>query len=230
MVALAVLLAGCAPASITTQGRQTHWLYNFFMWCAAGVFLLVSALIVISIFRDRRTDDELPRQVHGNNKLEATWTILPLLLVLVLFYFTIKIQDKVNHQVANPGLTIDVRGFQWSWLFAYEGSGAQVIGGPGRPPTMVVPVDEVVHIRLTSADVVHSFYIPRTLFKRYAIPGKVNEFDLTFDRTGTYDGHCVQYCGLSHAQMVFDVKVVSQNDFQRFLRSARSGTPGGTGT
>jgi cytochrome c oxidase subunit 2 len=218
--ALPTALAGCAPDSVTTQGAEVRFAYDFFLWTAAVVFSVVSGLIVWSVIRYRRRDDELPKQIHGSNKLELTWTLIPFILVLILFAVTLNAQGKVLDRVDNPGVTIKVTGFQWSWQFDYEGSGAQVVGEAKQPPTMVVPVGQAVRIRLVSADVVHSFYVPRTLFKRQAIPGVVNQFDLTFDQTGTFNGHCVQFCGVAHADMVFDVRVVSQSEFQAWLGTA----------
>jgi cytochrome c oxidase subunit II len=225
-LALALLVAGCAPQSVTTQGDAARFAYNFFLWTAAGVFVLVSGLVVWSVIRYRRRDDELPKQIHGSNKLELTWTILPFILVLILFAVTLSAQNKVLHRSAAPGVTIKVTAFQWSWQFDYERSGAQVIGEPKAPPTMVVPVGEPIRIRLVSADVVHAFYIPKTLFKRQAIPGTVNLFDLTFDQTGTFHGQCTVFCGLDHTDMQFDVRVVSQSEFQSWLQSAKKAPTG----
>jgi cytochrome c oxidase subunit II len=231
LAGLVVLVTGCAPASVTEQGRQTYDAYNLFLWIAAGIFTLVMVLMLWSVVRYRRRSDELPKQVHGNNRLELTWTVLPFLLVIFLFVVTIRAQDKQLALAARPAVVVDVTAFQWSWRFAYEGSGAQVVGSPDKVPEMVVPVGQVVRVKLTSADVVHSFYVPRTLFKRQAIPGHPTEFDLTFDKVGVYHGQCAQFCGVAHANMLFQVRVVSQGEFQSWLATtARTGTPGQSGT
>jgi cytochrome c oxidase subunit II len=206
-------------------------LYNLFLYVAAVVFVVVSGLLVWSMIRYRRRGDELPRQIHGSTRLELTWTLIPTVIVLSLFGLTLQAQNKVTDPATRPAITVDVTAFQWSWRFAYEQSGAEVVGGPGNVPELVVPVGQPVRIRLRSADVVHAFYVPRTLFKRQAIPGITNEFDLTFDRVGLYHGQCTQFCGLAHADMVFRVRVVSQGEFQSWLASAtRSGSPGQPGT
>jgi cytochrome c oxidase subunit 2 len=195
------------------------------------VFVVVAGLLVWSMIRYRRRGDDLPQQVHGNNKLELTWTLIPLLLVIVLFVVTIQGQDRSLEKAARPALEVDVLAFQWSWRFAYEGQGVEVVGSPGNVPELVVPVGQPVRFRLRSADVVHSFYVPRTLFKRQAIPGRTTEFDLTFEKVGTYQGHCVQFCGLAHADMLFRVRVVSPGEFQSWLAQAsRSGSPSQPGT
>jgi cytochrome c oxidase subunit II len=195
------------------------------------VFVVVAGLLVWSMIRYRRRGDELPPQVHGNNKLELTWTLIPLLLVVVLFVVTIQGQNKALEKSARPALEVDVLAFQWSWRFAYERQGVEVVGSPGNVPELVVPVGQPVRIRLRSADVVHSFYVPRALFKRQAIPGRTTEFDLTFEKVGTYQGHCVQFCGLAHDDMLFRVRVVSPGEFQSWLAQAsRSGSPSRPGT
>lgn len=195
------------------------------------MFLVVAGLLVWSMIRYRRRGDELPPQIHGNNKLELTWTLIPLLLVIVLFVVTIQGQNKALQKSTRPALEVDVLAFQWSWRFAYEGQGVEVVGSPGNVPELVVPVGQPVRIRLRSADVVHSFYVPRTLFKRQAIPGRTTEFDLTFEKVGTYQGHCVQFCGLAHDDMLFRVRVVSPGEFQSWLAQAsRSGSPSQPGT
>jgi cytochrome c oxidase subunit 2 len=195
------------------------------------VFVVVAGLLIWSMIRYRRRGDELPPQVHGNNKLELTWTLIPLLLVIVLFVVTIQGQNRALEKSDRPALEVDVLAFQWSWRFAYQGQGVEVVGSPGNIPELVVPVGQPVRIRLRSADVVHSFYVPRTLFKRQAIPGRTTEFDLTFEKVGTFQGHCVQFCGLAHDDMLFRVRVVSPGEFQSWLAQAsRSGSPSQPGT
>ena len=89
LAGLALLAAGCAPQSVTEQGQAIHNLYNLFLYIAAVVFVVVSGLVVWSVIRYRRRGDELPKQTHGNNRLELTWTLIPTVIVLVLFVFTI---------------------------------------------------------------------------------------------------------------------------------------------
>jgi len=197
------------------------------MWIAAVVFVVVSGLVLWSVVRYRRRDDELPEQTHGNNTLELVWTLIPTLLVGVLIVATVQAQDKVLRRSPEE-LPIKVTGFQWSWQFDYP-DGVRVVGQPKQRPTMVVPVGRPIRIELSSADVVHSFYIPKTLFKRQAIPGFPSHFDLTFDQVGTYPGQCAQFCGVAHADMLFDVKVVPQSEYESWLRANRAARSGAAG-
>jgi cytochrome c oxidase subunit 2 len=228
---LPLAAAGCVPNSVTEQGRAIHGAYNLFLYIAAVVFLVVSVLVLWSVVRYRRRGDDLPEQTHGNNTLELLWTLIPTVIVLGLFWVTLVAQDKVQTPADRPALTVDVTAFQWSWRFRHEESGAEVVGGPGSIPELVVPVGQPVRVRLRTTDVVHAFYVPQTLFKRQAIPGVTNEFDLTFEKVGIYHGQCTQFCGLAHADMAFRVRVVSQGEFQSWVASAtRSGSPGRPGT
>ena len=231
VTALVAALAGCTPQSVTEQGRAIYDLYNLFMYIAAVVFVVVSGLVIWSVIRYRRRGDELPTQTHGNNRLELTWTVIPTVIVLVLFVFTLRAQDKVLDQSGEADVNVTVTAFQWSYRFTYEGTGAEVVGRPETIPEMVVPVGQTVRVKLVSADVVHTFYVPQTLFKRQAIPGTVNEFDLTFEKTGLFHGQCTQFCGLQHADMVYRVRVVTQGEYQSWLAAAtRRGAAGQPGT
>jgi cytochrome c oxidase subunit 2 len=228
-VMVALLIAGCAPSPVTTEGRDARNAYNIFLVAAAVVFAVVSVWLLWSVVRYRRRGDELPSQIHGNNKLELIWTAIPLALVLFLFVVTIRAQNRI---LADPParVTVDITAFQWSWEFDYEGSSTQIIGSPGHVPELVVPVGVPIHMKLRSADVVHSFYVPRALFKRQAIPGTTNEFEMNFQKVGIYHGQCALYCGLAHSDMLFRIRVVSQDQFDRFLSSGRGGAPTGGGT
>jgi cytochrome c oxidase subunit 2 len=226
---VALLVAGCAPTPVTTEGRDAQQAYNIFLIAAAVVFAVVAVWLLWSVVRYRRRDDELPSQIHGNNKLELIWTALPLALVLFLFVITIRAQNRI---LADPParVNVDITAFQWSWEFDYEGTRTQIIGSPGHVPELVVPVGVPIHMKLRSADVVHSFYVPRALFKRQAIPGTTNEFDMNFQKVGIYHGQCALYCGLAHSDMLFRIRVVSQDQFDRFLSSGHGGAPTGGGT
>jgi cytochrome c oxidase subunit 2 len=229
--ALALGAAGCAPQSVTEEGQAVYGLYNLFLYIAAVVFVVVSGLVVWSVIRYRRRGDELPKQTHGNNRLELTWTLIPTVIVLVLFVLTLQAQDRVLDRSGQADVNVTATAFQWSWRFTYEGTGAEIVGAPDAVPELVLPVGQTIRVKLVSADVVHSFYVPQTLFKRQAIPGTENEFDLTFEKVGLYHGQCTQFCGLQHPDMVFRVRVVTQGEYQSWLAAeSRRGSAGQPGT
>lgn len=230
LVVLAPLLGGCSalypPNAATDQGADIRNLYTVFLVPMVAIFLLVEGLILWSVIRYRRRkgDEELPVQTHGNNLLEVTWTVLPTLLVLALFFVSWQTLNKVDAE-SKPELTVDVTGFQWQWTFAYPQYGLSYTGIGDQGPVLVLPVDEVVHVRLHSHDVIHSFYVPDFLFKRDVIPGQVNNFDLTLKDAGvTYSGQCAQLCGMDHYQMRFTVRTMTPADFQAWVQAEQTKT------
>jgi cytochrome c oxidase subunit 2 len=226
-------LTGCrfgAPGGSTVQGQRIGNLYHLFFYVAIGVGAIVYALIigVAVAYRRRKNDgDELPRQTRYNIPWEVTYTLIPLFIVIGLFVFTFRTEVAVDHVSKNPAVVVTVTGFQWQWRFDYP-SGASVVGAPGSPPTMVVPVGQVVQINLFAQDVIHSFFVPDFLFKRDAIPGVQNRFDIIIPKAGVFRGECAEYCGLDHGDMTFYVQAVSPQQFQSWLASHPSG-PGTSG-
>src|SRR5439155_11610603 len=131
----------------------------------------------------------IPPQIVDSRNLEIAWTVLPIVTILGLFGLTLVALGQVDARAVSPRVTVDVTAYRWQWRFDYEGTAVSVAGGPDQPAEMVVPVGEPVHIVLTSVDVAHSFFVPAFLFKRDAIPGHPNEFDVTIDEPGVYDRH-----------------------------------------
>ena len=218
------------PASNHAETIQTSYEITFVF--AAVIFVVVAGLIVFSALRFRRKkgDEALPKQVHGSTKLEITWIAVPSLIVLILFIVSATALGKIDTAEAGP-MTINVEGFQWQWSFTYPaftdraGLPLTVTGQSGTPgdgvygkPTLGLEVNKAVHFNLDSSDVIHSFYIPVFLFKRDVIPGHPNEFDLTPTRTGTFSGKCAELCGLEHSTMLFVVKIMPHDEFQRWVQ------------
>ena len=178
-------------------------------------------MILWPAFRHRRKGNEFPRQTQYNVPTEIAYTLIPFIIVAVLFYFTAKDQSaitKVDH--SKPAAhKIHVNGIQWSWQFTYEDKGpdATVTGLPGEPPVLVLPEGESVDFTITSSDVVHGFWIPAFMIQIQNLPGVENHLRFTANKIGTYPGRCNILCGRSHSQMLFTVKVVSPSDYQNYL-------------
>ena len=221
---LAPALGGCIPAAATTQGHDMHDLYNIFLGAGIVVVLIVWGLTTWAILRYRRRSDVLPAQTSGNNVVEALWTVVPIITVLVLFGFTYTTLSSVQAQSPDPGVRITVNAFRWQWSFQYPDQNVTVVGVIGKDPEMVVPVGEPIHVTLTAADVIHAFYVPAFLFKEDAIPGHPNTFEFTVDHAGTYRGQCAEFCGVFHAQMTFSVRAVSPAEFQQWAAGQGGGS------
>lgn len=236
----AIVLGGCSAPTFgafrgaTVQGHDEFKLWVGFVFAGLAMTALVWGLIFWTTIRHRRRgSDAIPRQFHENVPLEILYTALPVVIVGVLFYFTVVTENKVDAISATPAEVVHVLGYRWGWSFNYD-SGAnrsqgvqiataaqpKLLAQPATSkeyPQLVLPVGETVRIVLTSADVVHGFYIPAFNFSRYAQPGVTNVFDFTPTAVGVYRGQCSEYCGLYHAEMLFSVRVVSKSAFSHWL-------------
>lgn len=223
---LCFTLAGCGdyglPSGATDQAQTLHLDWSVFTYAGLLVAVVLIALIVGPIIVWRRRSDAFPPQFNRNNRWEIAYTVIPLLMVIGLFAFTFWNEGVVEQMAPHPANTVNVVAFQWSWRFHYLGTKIEIAGAPQAPPQMVLPVDETTRINLTSSDVNHAFWIPAFLFKRDAIAGISNHFDLRPTRLGSYLGECAEFCGLDHAMMTFNVRVVSRADFARWLRAGGS--------
>lgn len=221
-------VAGCAtyalPAGATDQASVLRADWLLFVIAGLCVAAILVALIILPLIVWRRRDERFPPQFNRNNPLEITYTVIPLLLVIALFGFTYRNERAVERLSPNPAVTLDVTAFRWSWRFRYGGLAQpfDIVGTPQSPPRVLLPVGETTRIDLESADVVHSFWVPGFLFKRDAIPGMRNQFDVRPLRTGDYLGECAEFCGLDHALMNFTVSVVSRAQFERWLASKQA--------
>lgn len=220
-------LSGCssrfgAPDPSSRQGTEVIGLWRLFVVASIVVGAVVIGLLLFATLRYRGKRAGEPAEFDRHVPLEIAYTAIPVLIVVGLFWATFGVEEKVDSLSARPALTVHVTGFDWSWRFAYEGSGVQISGLPARPPTLVLPVDRTVRFVVTSVDVIHSFYVPDLLFKRDAIPGRTSAFQIVPTRTGTFHGQCAEFCGLDHARMTFDVRVVSGSRFDTWLAGRRA--------
>jgi cytochrome c oxidase subunit II len=195
---------------------------------------------VYAVVRYRRQpgDEVLPEQLHGNNTVEVIWTIIPTVIVFVLFFFSMltlgEVEASSNVQDAT---VVEVDAFQWQWTFRYE-NGAEDTGAAGEPPVLALPVNEPVRLILNSLDVNHAWYVPDFLIKRDVIDfgdaRPPNELTFTITEVGTYAGQCAEFCGTDHAGMVFVVDAMTRADYEAYIEALASGQPppggGGGGT
>lgn len=220
------------PEPHTNQAKEIFWLYNVVLVMGGIVFVAVEGFIVYSIFRYRRRDDRLPTQVHGNNLVELIWTAIPTIIVLILFVLSTFTLNSISAHADHPGVTIEVEGKQWSWVFHYldgdtdPANDVSVTGSAFEGPVMALPVGEPVRLILRSNDVIHSFYVPAFLVKRDVIPTGdrlPNELEFTVSEAGTYTGQCAEFCGDLHARMTFSVQAMSRADFDAWIAAIRAG-------
>jgi cytochrome c oxidase subunit 2 len=224
LAGIAAVLAGCLPTSVTRQGRVVNDLWAVFLVPAVIVAAIVWGLTTFAILRYRRrstASGELPPQITGDVRFEVAWTVIPIAIVLVLFWLTLGAISSIDER-SEGGIDVEVTAFRWQWRFDYPSEGVSVVGMPDVPAEMVVRVGEPVHVTMTSPDVIHSFYVPAFLFKRDAIPGRPTEFEFTVEEAGAYRGQCAEFCGIYHAQMTLTVRAVSGAEYEAWLAEQRT--------
>ena len=220
------------PDPATTQGEKVLDLWRILLGAGIALGGLVTLLILWSVLRYRRprgaAPGDLPKQTGANVPIEIFYTVVPLVIVAVLFTLTMRTQNSIGREGDNPELTVEVTGFQWGWRFRYQSQGVTLVGDANNPPTLVLPVGTRVRLRLIAADVVHSFFVPAFLVKKDLIPGVDNDIEIHPTETGRFPGVCAEFCGLDHWRMSFDVEVVTPEAFGAFIADQRE-APAGPG-
>jgi cytochrome c oxidase subunit II len=219
------------PVGATDRAPHTYHLWQGAWLAALLVGVLVWGLILYAAFKfRRRSDDEVPVQVRYNLPIEILYTVAPIIMVVVFFFFTVQTQDTVladeNGSKAQHHIT--VVGQQWSWSFNYLKDQAldgqttvHEVGTTAYRPTLVLPVGQEVHVNLASPDVIHSFWVPAFLMKMDVVPGRHNQFSFTPTRVGEYVGRCAELCGTYHSRMLFNVKIVSPQEYASYLQGLK---------
>ncbi|WP_114046270.1 cytochrome c oxidase subunit II [Acidipropionibacterium virtanenii] len=202
-------------------------------WIAAlAVGVLVWGLIIFALIRFRRRsgDPEIPRQTRYHLPMEVLYTMVPFLIIGVLFFYTVRTQNSVMAKDATPDHTINVVGQKWSWTFNYMEAGNPDAGAVTTHesgtiesiPDLYLPLNKSVRFHLDSADVIHSFWVPAFYFKMDVIPGHPNQFDITPTKAGVFDGKCAEFCGTYHANMLFKVHVVPEAEYNAHLKKLKA--------
>jgi cytochrome c oxidase subunit II len=249
-IAAAVLLAttGCQSNAFTRMGmlppvtKQGHVTLTLWQgsWIAAwAVGIVVWGLIICAVIFFRKRSDRVPYQVRYNLPIEILYTVVPFIMVGVLFYFTARDENYVDKLSAHPDVVVNVTGFQWSWEFQYPQYKAprseagfvtelgqmwsgSIPGNENQLPVLEIPIGETVRFNLTSTDVIHAFWIVPFEFKRDVIPDHPNHFEVTPTQTGTFTGRCTELCGVYHSRMLFTVKIVTQAQFRTWIAAQQA--------
>jgi cytochrome c oxidase subunit II len=217
------------PGGGTGQGEDIANLWRVFMFAAFGVAGIVYVLIAWSAIRYRHRRDDDPdaegARFDKHIPLEITYTAIPIVIVIILFTVSARTGDRVGSLSSAPDVRLDVQAFSWGWRFGYPDLGVVVVSQPSGEdvagPVILLPVGRTTQVVLTSEDVIHAFWVPGFNFKRDAIPGRPNTFDLSPVVEGDYRGECAEFCGLNHAFMSFTVRVVDQAAFDAWIASQR---------
>lgn len=244
MTALALILSGCGaefqrgymPEPVTEMGPRVIQFWNWTWIAALAIGVLVWGLILWCVVAYRRKKDEtgIPPQIRYNVPIEILYTVVPVLMVAVLFGKTVELQHDMVDTSQDADVTVNVIGKKWSWDFNYVDEEAHIIGVqaldlsageeglPETLPTLVLPIDSRVEFVLTSRDVIHSFWVPQFLTKLDMLPGQVNTFQVVTTEEGVFQGKCAELCGAYHSQMLFQVEVVPQEEYDAFISDLKA--------
>lgn len=235
-LAAVVLLTGCGPeidqpyssiAPMTGKAEDIQNLYKIIFWAALIVFVAVQVAIGYTALRFRRRSAERPEQVHGSRKLEIAWTVIPAVILLVLFIPTAQvIYRHADAAEVEDAFRVNVIGKQWWWEISYPDIPAST-DNPAAGPLVtanevLLPVGANVVFNLHSNNVIHSFWVPQLSGKLDVMPGHDNKLQFVAERPGDYWGECAEFCGSAHAWMRFKVKVVPQETFDAWVAAWRT--------
>ncbi len=224
---IGAVLCGChgAEPPMTTLAPKSdlgEWIYRLFLevtaWDALIFAIVVVAFILaVFVFSTRVGEAGPPAPAGSALGLEVAWTVGPALVILMISIPTVRTVFRSQPAVAPKGaLEIDVTAHQWWWEFHYAGSGV-AIGNE-----LHIPAGRPIRLRLRSADIIHSFWVPQLGGKRDVVPGQTNELTFVANVPGTYLGQCAEFCGLSHANMRLRVIVDSQADFAKWEKAQQA--------
>jgi cytochrome c oxidase subunit II len=223
-VAIAVLLTVVAlrlkwlPTSASVQFDRIQDVYWFATAIAIGIFSLVCSVVIFSVWKWRvpLDDDADGPPIHGNTGLEIAWTAVPAILVIAIGIVSAVVLAKNGEAGSTPPLNVNVIGQQFTWKFEYPDFGNKASG------ELVLPVDKQAKFTMTSVDVIHSFWVPNFGQKMDAVPGIKTTIYVTPTRLGDYQVVCTELCGLGHATMRAKARVVTQAQFDKWVRGTQA--------
>jgi len=221
-----------SASPVMTQIASFHF---FLLWVIAAISAFVLGLLVIIIVRFNARANPVPSRTTHNTPIEIIWTIVPVIILAVIAVPSFRLLF-VELAVPHPDLTVKATGKQWFWTYSYPDNGNFEFSSlmipekdlkPGQPRLLavdnelVVPVNKVVHVLVTGADVIHSFAVPSFGIRIDAIPGRLNDTWFKATTEGVFYGQCSELCGKDHSFMPIAVRVVSEADFNKWLEDAK---------
>lgn len=227
-------LPGAEGTTSTNDIVDSLWVGSWIAALAVGVIVWGLTIWVVVRYRRRKNETGLPPQLRYNVPMEIMYTLVPLFMVGVLFFYTARDQQEIESRYEDPQTQIEVVGKRWAWDFNYTDADVyetskQIPMQAGLTqdevdaeiPVLYLPVGRTTELTLRSRDVIHSFYVPAFSYKKDMIPGRTNLMSFTPEREGVYAGRCAELCGEYHSAMLFKVAVVSQDEYDQQMAALR---------
>lgn len=230
LLAATALVAVAEPvAAQSASANLINELNGKLLYIAIPITLLVEVILFYTVLKFRNNDT--PKPTKENRRLEITWTIATAIILLFVGVasYSVLANPNITHMADDPvapnenDVVVHAEAYQWGWNMSYPEEGINT------GTEIVLPNDRDVYFRITSRDVIHSFGVPELGLKQDAIPGQTNVIKTHTTKTGQYQGYCMEYCGQGHSAMYFDVKIVSQEEYQRYLEEQKSSSEGSSG-
>jgi cytochrome c oxidase subunit 2 len=220
------LVADPVAAQSSVSAELINNLNEKLLIVGVPIALLVEGILIYTVYRFKDADEAKPTK--ENRRLEITWTVAT--AIVLLFVGVASYGVLANENVTFEGdeqdiapeegdVVVHMEAFQWGWEASYPRENAEIAS---TAPTVVIPAGEDVYFNVTSSDVLHAFHVPELGLKQDAMPGQSNVIKTVALEEGTYQGYCAEFCGVAHSQMYFEIQVVSQAEYQRFLDERRS--------
>jgi len=255
-LACAALMLGSASASaeyalnmrngVTPISHEAYHLHMMILGICAAIGVVVFGAMIISMIKHRKSKGATPAQFHESTAVEIIWTIIPFLILIGMAIPATKAL-VVMEDTTKPDLTIRVTGYQWKWGYEYADEGVSFISSLSTPHNqivneapkdenyllevdhpLVVPINKKVLLQITSADVIHAWWVPDLGMKKDAIPGSVNQMWFKIEQEGTYRGQCAELCGKDHGFMPIVVVAKNDADYQQWLSAQKSASDADT--
>jgi cytochrome c oxidase subunit II len=207
---------GLMPVEASAQSIPIDWLWNLDVIAISILFCVIVVPLVYSliVFRRKKGDNTDAVHIEGNSTLEITWTIIPLVIVLMFAYFGSYSLGETRRVDPNA-MVVKVTAYQWGWQFEYPDYGFS-------STTLYLPANKQVVLQMQSLDVIHSFWVPEFRVKQDVVPGRITEYRITPILVGDYKVRCAEICGTSHAYMESPVTVVEQTAFEKWVTDQKA--------
>ncbi len=209
---------------------SVNWVHNFLLWIISSITIFVMILLVVVMVKFNAKANPVPSKTTHNTLIEVIWTIVPVLILVAIAVPSFRLLFE-QLDIPKSDLTIKVTGKQWYWTYSYPDHGKfefdSLMATDKQPRLLavdneiVVPVNKVVRVQVTGADVIHSFAVPSFGIKIDAIPGRLNETWFKATKEGMFYGQCSELCGKDHAFMPIAVRVVSDQEFATWVEGAK---------